>query len=98
MVAHLAELREHSEDVAAVVDVGMEYNANSGLSKTSGEYTTDISLILFDKQVRKIGVPAGKTTERGERDNAEDNVKAEKKSRASAFRMLNTSLDRLVQK
>ena len=76
VVADLAEFRERSEEVAVVVDVGMEYNISSGLSKTSSEYTTDISLIMFDRQIRKIGVAAGRATERGERDNAEDNLKA----------------------
>ncbi len=118
VVADLAEFKEGGSDVAAVVDVGMEYKANSDIAKNSAEYTTDVSLLLFDKQVRKIGIANGKATEYGERSNANDFVKglflvfpdpkpeemmrplveAERKSRVSAFRQLNTSLDQLVKK
>lgn len=76
VVADLAVFKERSHDVAAVVDVGMEYNAKSDIAKNSAEYTTDVSLILFDKQVRKIGIASGKATEFGERSNAGDIVKA----------------------
>lgn len=113
VVADLAEFRERNLDVAAVVDVGMEYNVGSSIAKNSGEYTTDVSLIMFDKQIRKIGVANGKATEYGERSNFGDIVgmsspppeevmrplvEAEIKSRANAFTRLNASLDQLVQK
>lgn len=118
VVADLAEFRERKKDVAAVVDIGMEYKSDSGLSKNVAEYTTDITLILFDREIRKIGVARGVASETGERDNTQDNVKAvllvfadtppdefirplieaERKSRASAFRLLGESLDQLVQR
>lgn len=72
VVGDLAEFRDGNHDVAAVVDLGMEYKANSNLAKNSAEYTTDISLYLFDRQIRKIGVAGGKATEYGERDNSGD--------------------------
>ena len=117
VVADLAEFNERNQDVAAVVDVGMEYNSKSDFAANSGDFTTDVSLFMFDKQVRKIGIATGKATESWRRSNAEDiakglllvfpdtrpeehirpAVEAERKSRTSAFRMLNTSLDRLVQ-
>jgi hypothetical protein len=118
VVADLAEFGERKRDVAAVVDLGMEYNASANFSKSAAEYTTDVSLIMFDKQVRKIGIANGKATEAGERSTSGDMfkalllilpdptpeeqmgplVEAERKSRASAFKLLNASLDRLVQK
>lgn len=117
VVADLAEFKERNFDVAAVVDVGIEHKISSNPSKTAGEYTTDISLIMFDRQIRKIGVVSGKASEYGERSNAEDVIKgfslvsrdptpdeqirplveAEKKSRVSAFGLLNASLDQLVK-
>lgn len=117
LVADLAEFRERNHDVAAIVDLGMEYHANSNLSKNSAEYTTEVSFIFLDRQMRKIGNVSGKATEYGERSNAGDIkylfnpflaspapdevlrplVEAEKKSRASAFRLLNTSLDKFVK-
>lgn len=118
VVSDLAAFKEHNQDVAAVVDVGMEYKAKSDIAKNSAEYTTDVSLVLFDKQVRKIGIASGKATEFGERDNTGEMVKAlllvfpdptpdemirplveaERKSRTSAFRLLNTSLDQFIHK
>lgn len=71
VVGDLAEFKEGNHDVAAVVDVGMEYKANSNLAKNSAEYTTDVNLYLFDRQIRKIGVAGGKATEYGERDNSD---------------------------
>lgn len=71
VVSDLAEFKESSHDVAAVVDVGMEYKANSNLAKNSAEYTTDIGLYLFDRQIRQIGIASGKATEYGERDNSD---------------------------
>ena len=76
VVADLAEFKERSHDVAVVVDVGMEYNVKSDIAKSSAEYTTDVSLVLFDRQVRKIGIASGKATEFGERDHTGDMVKA----------------------
>jgi len=87
------------------------------LSKNSAEYTTDVSLFIFDKQVRKIGTANGKATEYGERSNVGDMAKAfllvlpdptpdeimrplveaERKSRVSAFGLLNASLDQLIK-
>jgi hypothetical protein len=118
VVADLAEFREGKQDVAAVVDVGMEYSTSSGFASSSGAYTTDVSIIVFDRQIRKIGTAIGKATESAERSGTEENVKAfllvfadtppeeqirpfinaEQKSRTSAFRLLNSSLDKLVQK
>ena len=118
VVADLAEFRERNQDVAAVVDVGMEYSTSSGISSVSGAYTTDVSIIFFDRQIRKIGIASGKATESTERSNADENIKAfflvfadtppeeqykpfmnaEQKSRTSAFKLLNTSLDHLVPK
>lgn len=72
VVGDLAEFRDGNHDVAAVVDLGMEYKANSNLAKNSAEYTTDVSVYLFDRQIRKIGVAGGKATEYGERDNSGD--------------------------
>ena len=117
VVADLADFKEQSQDLAAIVDVGMEYGANSNVSKNSAEYTTEVSLILLDRQIRKIGIVNGKATEYWERSNVGDIkylfnpflaspapdelmrpfVEAEKKSRASAFRLLNTSIDILVK-
>lgn len=117
VVADLAEFQDRKHDVAAVVDVGMEYKAETGMAKISGEYTTDVTLILFDPQIRKIAVVKGAATENGEHDNTQENVKAlllvfprqrpedflrpmieaEKKSRVSALRRLNASLDQSVK-
>jgi len=118
VVSDLAEFKALDYDVAAVVDIGMEENWSSNIVKESNEFTTDISLIMFDKHVRKIGIANGKATESGEyitvgaslqalsgvgldRDHEEKRmapmVEAERKSRVSAFNLLNTSLDRLVK-
>lgn len=72
VVNDLVEFRDGAYDVAAVVDIGMEYKANSNLAKNSAEYTTDIGLHLFDRQIRRIGLASGKATEYGERDNSGD--------------------------
>lgn len=119
VVSDLAEFKALGYDVAAVVDIGMEENFSSNIFKESNEFTTDISLIMFDKHVQKIGIANGKATESGEyisvgaslqalsgvgldRDHEEKRmvpmVEAERKSRTSAFRLLNTSLDQFIQK
>ncbi|MCF8198609.1 MAG: hypothetical protein K9J42_07575 [Sulfuritalea sp.] len=76
VVGDLAEFRDGGHDVAAVVDVGMEYKASSGLTGNSAEYTTDVSLHLFDRQIRKIGLASGKATESGKYDASGDIAKA----------------------
>lgn len=104
VVADLAEFKESNHDVAAVVDVGMESDNSSSPARISAKYTTDVSLILIDRQIRKIGIASGKAIEFGENSGMISNlaeqrlplVEAEKKSRVSAFRLLNASLDTLV--
>jgi hypothetical protein len=117
VVADLAEFQDRKHDIAVVVDIGMEYQASAGLAKYSGEFTTDVSLFVFDRQIRKIAVVKGVGTEQVEVDHTEQNVKAallifadqppedflrpiieaEKKSRVSALRRLNASLDQSVK-
>lgn len=76
VVGDLAEFKDGKHDAAAVVDVGMEYKANSGPTGNSAVYTTDISLHLFDREIRKIGIASGKATENGEYDGSADFAKA----------------------
>lgn len=69
---HLAAFREQGLDVAAVVDIGMEAKASSSMVKNAAEYTAEVAVILFDKQIARIGVAQGKGTEYGERSNTGD--------------------------
>ena len=50
----------------------MEAKGTSSVVKNAAEYTTEVLLILFDKQIQRIGVAAGKATETGERSNTGD--------------------------
>lgn len=117
VVSDLAAFREQGLDVAAVVDIGMEAKGSSTPAANIAEYTTDVTLIFFDPQIRKIGTASGKATERGERSNAGDMgralllflpdpkpeevmeplIRAEQKSRASAFQLLRASLSEIVK-
>lgn len=76
VVSDLAAFRDQGLDVAAVVDIGMEAKASSSLAANTGEYTTDVTLIFFDPQIRRIGVASGKATETGTRSNTGDIGKA----------------------
>lgn len=72
VVSDLAAFREQGLDVAAVVDIGMEAKGTSSVVKNAAEYTTEVVLILFDKQIQRIGVAKGRATETGERSNTGD--------------------------
>lgn len=72
VVADLADFKGSGKDVAAIVDVGMEYDAKTELSKSSAVYTTEVSLIFIDRQIRKIGVVTGRATESWSRSNVGD--------------------------
>jgi hypothetical protein len=76
VVNDLAEFREQGFDVAAVIDIGMEAKASSSVVKNAAEYTTEVVVILFDKQIGRIGVAKGRATEAGERSNAGDFARA----------------------
>jgi hypothetical protein len=76
VVSDLVAFREQGFDIAAVFDVGMEAAGSSSALKNAGEYTTDISLIFFDKQIRRIGIAQGKASGKGERSNVGDMAKA----------------------
>jgi hypothetical protein len=76
VVSDLAAFREQGYDYAAVFDIGMEASGSSTPMKNAAEYTTDIALIFFDRQIRRIGLAQGKATETGERSNAGDMAKA----------------------
>lgn len=72
IVNDLAEFRERRLDVAAVVDVGMEYKGSSGPTQNAAEYTTDITLYFFDPQLRRIGTASGIAKDAGSRSNTGD--------------------------
>lgn len=76
VVSDLAAFREQSFDVAAVFDVGMEAAGSYSALKDAAEYTTDVSLVFFDRQIRRIGVAQGKATGKGERSTVGDMAKA----------------------
>lgn len=111
VVADLAEFKESGFDIAAVVDLGMELRTDNNPSKLTANTTTDISLILFDKEIRKIGTASGKAPGYGEiiwsygfssppsRDKTLlPIVEAQLNSRSNAFKLFNISLEQLVQK
>lgn len=72
VVSDLAAFREQGLDVAAVVDIGMEAKGTSSVVKNAAEYTTEVVLIFFDKQIQRIGIAKGRATETGERSNTGD--------------------------
>ena len=118
VVADLADFKDGSQELVAIVDLGMEYDSKSNISNNSAVFTTEVSLLLLDRQIRKIGLASGKATENWQQSNAgaikylfnpflsppapdefmRPIVEAEKKSRANAFWLLNTSLDKFVKK
>lgn len=76
VVSDFTEFRQKGLDIAAVLDVGMEGKTSNSLAKLSAEYTTEVTLIFFDPQIRRIGAGVGKAIEHGERSWGNDNVKA----------------------
>lgn len=76
VVNDFAAFRQQGLDVAVVMDVGMEGTTSNTPAKLEAEYTTDVTLIFFDPQIRRIGTAVGKATERGERSWGADIAKA----------------------
>lgn len=76
VVNDFAAFRQQGLDVAVVMDVGMEGKTSNTPVKIEADYTTDVSLIFFDQQIRRIGTASGKATERGERSWGADMAKA----------------------
>lgn len=76
VVNDFAAFRQQGLDVAVVMDVGMEGKTTNTPAKLEADYTTDVTLIFFDPQIRRIGTATGKATERGERSGVADMAKA----------------------